>query len=176
MSDIDSTTWLAKRKHSDDCGAAVGKHALVVFTGTVDFKCDACHKKFMASSSTSLLHVEPMVEPGGSQSSHQDWAQASAAAWAPATNLGPPRHPTQKDPSDRSGEPDANKTYYTLHSNGECRTTFYSTKKCDSKSYKWFPPTGSKFTIEASSIASAISHIAQCTEVVQALVMLKDVG
>ena len=28
MSDIDSTTWLAKRKHSDDGGAAVGKHAL----------------------------------------------------------------------------------------------------------------------------------------------------
>ena len=46
-----------RRKHSDDCGAAVGKHALVVFTGTVDFKCDACHKKFMASSSTSLLHL-----------------------------------------------------------------------------------------------------------------------
>ena len=30
-----------RRKHSDDCGAAVGKHALVVFTGTADFKCDA---------------------------------------------------------------------------------------------------------------------------------------
>ena len=57
LNDIDSTTWLAKRMHSDDCGAAVGKHALVVFTGTVDFKCDACHKKFMASSSTSLPHL-----------------------------------------------------------------------------------------------------------------------
>ena len=41
LNDFVSTTWLAKRKHSDDCGAAVGKHALVVFTGTADFKCDA---------------------------------------------------------------------------------------------------------------------------------------
>ena len=57
VSDIDSTTWLAKRKHSDDGGAAVGKHALVVFTGTADFKCDACHKKFMASSSTPQLEL-----------------------------------------------------------------------------------------------------------------------
>ena len=49
-----------RRKHSDDCGAAVGKHALVVFTGTADFKCDACHKEFMASSSTSLNHLAGM--------------------------------------------------------------------------------------------------------------------
>ena len=49
-----------RRKHSDDCGAAVGKHALVVFTGTADFKCDACHKNFMASSSTSLNHLVGM--------------------------------------------------------------------------------------------------------------------
>ena len=47
VSDIDSTTWLAKRKHSNDGGAAVGRHALVMFTGTAYFKCDACHKKFI---------------------------------------------------------------------------------------------------------------------------------
>ena len=45
LNDIDSTTWLAKRMHSDDCGAAVGKHALVVFTGTADFKCDLVSQK-----------------------------------------------------------------------------------------------------------------------------------